>query len=108
MKTFAAFALPVFVAVWFAALLGGFAFAFCEMRQAVKHRRKSRVPPRARLRESRRMAWYRVTRRMPGNCPVPDLYRLTDEDRVEFGGMTIFYREDSASQGRSERARRQT
>lgn len=106
MKTFADIAIPVFVAIEIAAMAGAFAITCRRMRQAAGHCRRNPVPLRVRLRERRRLAWYRLTRRMPGKCPRRDPFRLTDEDRGEFGGIAILYRERGISADEPERTRR--
>lgn len=66
MKTFADVAIPVYVVIWTAAIVGAFVITCRRMRQVTRRRRNPcPVPARVRLRELRRLAWYRLTRRMP-------------------------------------------
>lgn len=79
--------LPVVIAI-FVAVLAGACSWLCR-----EHR-----PQPGTFRYLFRLAWYRLTlsRRMPGRCPRRDLYRLSDADRAEFGGMVIILREEGA------------
>lgn len=110
MITFADIAMPVYIAIFFLALTGSLFLLSRLARKAWRRWRASlrRVSLRARLRESRRLAWYRLTRPLRRERPLPGPSLLDPDEAITFGKLAGLYKQRGIYADDPQRERRQT